>query len=217
MTTKTSLASIIRGKHQYHLPAMDDRSVHFVFCDPPYNAKIKYDTYKDNLPFEQYRDEMNTLITSCRRVSRRGIAFFVPSKLRQLYSELMPTAHLIVVYKRAAGVVKNNFAQQYYCLFVEGKPLIRCRDVWDDIRLPGEGYYFTEKRYDNPGMTSLELTKRVIKTFTNEGETILDPCCGSGTTLEAALRLNRNAIGIELSAYQCRIATERVEQIRTLF
>ena len=37
-----------------------------------------------------------------------------------------------------------------------------------------------------------------IETFTDEGDVVIDPCCGSGTTLKAAYELNRNSYGFEI-------------------
>lgn len=44
-----------------------------------------------------------------------------------------------------------------------------------------------------------QLAEDHIKSWSNEGDTILDPMCGSGTTLKMALQLNRKAIGIDVS------------------
>ena len=52
----------------------------------------------------------------------------------------------------------------------------------------------------------------LIKTYTNEGETVLDFTMGSGTTGVACKNLNRNFIGIELDAGYFEIAAKRMAQ-----
>jgi site-specific DNA-methyltransferase (adenine-specific) len=52
----------------------------------------------------------------------------------------------------------------------------------------------------------------LIKTYTNEGETVLDFTMGSGTTGVACKRLNRNFIGIEKDDKYCEIAAKRLSQ-----
>ena len=53
-----------------------------------------------------------------------------------------------------------------------------------------------------------------IKLFTDEGDTVLDPFAGSGTTLAAARKLNRNGIGIEIMPEFIAIASERLAGIK---
>ena len=50
----------------------------------------------------------------------------------------------------------------------------------------------------------------MLSTYTNEGETVLDNCMGSGSTIVAARNLNRRAIGIEKDAAYFKIASERI-------
>ena len=56
----------------------------------------------------------------------------------------------------------------------------------------------------------------LIKTYTNEGETVLDFACGSGTTGVAAKKLNRNFIGIELDEGYFQIAKDRIEAVQVV-
>lgn len=51
----------------------------------------------------------------------------------------------------------------------------------------------------------------LIKTYTNENETVLDNCMGSGSTGVACKNLNRNFIGIELDKNYFEIAKQRIE------
>jgi len=55
------------------------------------------------------------------------------------------------------------------------------------------------------------LPEWFIKLFTDEGDFVLDPFAGSGTTLEVAKELRRNAIGIEILSEYCDIAREKTE------
>ena len=70
--------------------------------------------------------------------------------------------------------------------------------------------------FNSPGKTvhptqkPVALMEYLIKTYTNQGETVLDFTMGSGTTGVAAKNLNRNFIGIELDADYFEIAKERI-------
>lgn len=44
----------------------------------------------------------------------------------------------------------------------------------------------------------MNVLKQLIEIFTDEGDVVIDPCCGSGSTLRACLELNRNAYGFEI-------------------
>ena len=64
----------------------------------------------------------------------------------------------------------------------------------------------------HPAQFSEQLAEDHIKSWSNEGDILLDPMCGSGTTLKMAKKNNRNYIGIEISEEYCKIAKERLAQ-----
>lgn len=193
------------------LPYMRDKSVDIVFMDPPYNVGKKYDGYDDAMDSEDYRLWMSKVIHHCNRISKRGIVIYIPSKLMPVYFTLVPLYHMVVIVKRASGIRDvRNYAIQYHLLLSTVTPLVRCKDVWDDIRLPGEGYYFKEPRYDNPGMTSELLIEKVLHYFTKDGDIVLDPFMGCGATAEACMVMDRKFIGIEQSTKYCDMALKRL-------
>lgn len=64
----------------------------------------------------------------------------------------------------------------------------------------------------HPTQKPVELLEYLIKTYTNEGETVLDNCMGSGSTGVACINTNRNFIGIELDEGYFNIAKDRIEK-----
>lgn len=67
-----------------------------------------------------------------------------------------------------------------------------------------------KKKTNHPTQKPLALMERIIKCFTNEGDTVLDFCMGSGTTGVACMNLNRNFIGIEKYKEYYDIANQRL-------
>jgi site-specific DNA-methyltransferase (adenine-specific) len=64
----------------------------------------------------------------------------------------------------------------------------------------------------HPTQKPIGLICELTNLFSNEGEIVLDPFAGSGTTLRAAKDLGRRAIGIEIEERYCEIAARRLEQ-----
>jgi DNA modification methylase len=64
----------------------------------------------------------------------------------------------------------------------------------------------------HPATFPIQLAKKVIELFTHEGELVLDPFVGSGTTLVAAQDLNRNAVGFDLQGAYISLCRSRLAQ-----
>jgi site-specific DNA-methyltransferase (adenine-specific) len=63
----------------------------------------------------------------------------------------------------------------------------------------------------HPTEKPLALFQRLVSASTNEGDTVLDPCCGSGTTGVACQNTGRNFIQMELDFRYCKIARDRLK------
>ncbi len=62
----------------------------------------------------------------------------------------------------------------------------------------------------HPAPFPLELAYRLVRMFSFWGDTVLDPFCGTGTTMLAAMKCERNSIGIEVDEEYCKMALERL-------
>ena len=69
-----------------------------------------------------------------------------------------------------------------------------------------------KEAFKHPAIFPEKLAEDHIKSWSNEGDTVLDPMCGSGTTCKMAMLNNRNFIGIEISKEYCEIANKRLAQ-----
>jgi len=74
-----------------------------------------------------------------------------------------------------------------------------------------QGCWMANKGKVHPTQKPVSLCEYLIKTYTQEGETVLDNCMGSGSTGVACVNTNRNFIGIELDDKYFKIAKERIE------
>lgn len=94
-----------------------------------------------------------------------------------------------------------SYGKKYY--LKGGKPL---DDVWSIPAIAPTSH----ERAGYPTQKPLALLERIILLASNEGDTVLDPFCGSGTTLVATQKLNRKWIGMDASADAIRVAGARM-------
>ena len=69
-----------------------------------------------------------------------------------------------------------------------------------------------KEAFKHPAIFPEKLAEDHIRSWSNEGDIILDPMCGSGTTCKMAILNKRNFIGIEISKEYCEIAENRLKQ-----
>ena len=100
---------------------------------------------------------------------------------------------------------RTGYARQK--LYLEESKGVPAQDVWSDIKSLSGAH---AERMGYATQKPIALLERIIKASTNEGDVVLDPFCGCATTLEAAHRLNRKWIGIDIAIH----AVKRVARIR---
>jgi site-specific DNA-methyltransferase (adenine-specific) len=91
------------------------------------------------------------------------------------------------------------------------------RTIPEDMSYPNEtlkfrGCFGDKGKSLHPTQKPVDLIEYLIKTYTNEGETVLDFTIGSGTTAVACINTNRNFIGIEQEQKYVDIANERIKE-----
>ena len=121
--------------------------------------------------------------------------------------------------KKKQGVVHSNTGTAIYGNYKHGIP-------WEDsgMRMPtsvirfsnqnGRLFGDTKKNVKHPTAKPVPLIEYLIRTYTNEGETVLDNCMGSGTTGVACVNTGRNFIGIELDPGFYSYAEARITEAR---
>ena len=65
---------------------------------------------------------------------------------------------------------------------------------------------------EHPAIYPYKLASDLIKAYSNEGDLVVDPMCGSGTTLQAAQFLKRRAVGIDVNPDYCELSRARLAQ-----
>ena len=107
-----------------------------------------------------------------------------------------------------AGDLEGDFGNQYECIAFMPKPNFKLKGK----RLSNVWYCDRQKPDLHPTQKPIEIMAKIILCATKAGESVLDPFMGSGTTLLAAKRLGRKAIGIEIDERYCEISAKRLVQ-----
>lgn len=94
-------------------------------------------------------------------------------------------------------------------MYLEESPGIKLQNIWDDI--PAIGSQAAE-RLGYPTQKPEALLERIIKTSSSEGDLVLDPFCGCGTTINVAERLKRRWIGIDITHLAVSLIQNRLRE-----
>jgi site-specific DNA-methyltransferase (adenine-specific) len=95
--------------------------------------------------------------------------------------------------------------------YLDEQPGVPLQDLWRDINplIGGEG---ERERLGYPTQKPVALLERIIVASSNEGDVVLDPFCGCGTTVHAAQKLNRQWIGIDVTHLAIALIERRLKE-----
>ena len=96
-----------------------------------------------------------------------------------------------------------------YKRYLDEMPGVPIQDLWSDISPISSQ---ANERLGYPTQKPIELLNRIIESSTNEGEVILDPFCGCGTSIHSAQLLNRKWIGIDVTHLAIAIIERRLAE-----
>jgi len=191
------------------------KPVSFIYIDPPYNVGKGYGPGADDLKDSVYLNRMYDTFELCLKLSDKMICH-IPKKYLEDYLSLLPKGNLIILKRDARGALARPFlwSDQFDILYAYGDPISAPCNVWQGIRLKGEGWFFREDTFGHRGYTPQPIAIKSIECMTRKYETVLDCFAGTGTTLLACQRFERNWFGIEYEEENCEIAAGRLENER---
>lgn len=229
------MTEIILGDCIEKLKSFDDQSIDLVIADPPYNIGKDYGNGSDRQEFDEYIAFTRAWLGECYRVLKPigTIYVFVGFRyISYLFQILERELNMNFVnwiswhYTQGIGKTKG-FSPRHDDILMFSKSDTYKFNL-DDVRIPQKYYrkvnnmrganpgdvweishihYCQKNRQEHPTQKPEALIERMVLASSDENDTVLDPFCGSGTTLRVCQQLGRNSIGIELN-------NEYVEQIK---
>tara|TARA_R110002033_G_scaffold79499_1_gene130587 strand:+ start:22 stop:741 length:720 start_codon:yes stop_codon:yes gene_type:complete len=232
---------LILGDCLDELPKIFDKNIDLVLTDPPYGTTAcKWDSV---IPFELMWKELKRIIKDNGCIALFGSEPFSSAlrmsniknfKYDWIWKKKYSTGYLNAKKQplRNTEIISCFYNKQakYYPQFTKGKPYKikqgKTAQTYNPnskeiIITDNNGYRYplnliefnSDKEKLHPTQKPVALLEYLIKTYTNENDTVLDFTMGSGSTGVACKNLNRNFIGIEKDENYYNIAKQRIEGV----
>lgn len=241
----TSNTKILCGDAIAELKYISSHSIDLIVADPPYNLGKNYGNNHDLKGFDEYLKFTKHWLTEAKRVLKEDGTIYVFMGVRfvsYLYDildrelELYFNSWISWHYTQGLGKTKG-FSPRHddILMFTKSK---KYNFYLDNIRVPqkyyrsrnnmrganpGDVWLFSHVHYCNgnrqkhPTQKPEGLIERMVLASTKEGDIVIDPFSGSGTTLRVCQQLNRQCIGIELNPEYVENTKHRLNQEFTGF
>ncbi len=192
--------TIWHGDCRAILPMLPEADL--VLTDPPYGVELDYASFEDSPEaiFSIVRDILPVLRASVRRV-------VLTPGVKNMF--LYPKPDHVGSFFYPAGCGLNSWG--FTCwqpIFFYGKDPYGGKGSLPDSFVSSEA----AEKNGHPCPKPIGQWKWLLKRASLDGDCVLDPFMGSGTTLRAAKDLGRSAIGIEIEERYCELAANRLRQ-----
>ncbi len=222
------------------LRGVPSESIDLIIADPPYNLGKDYGNGHQIRGFEEYLDFSRRWLSEAHRIltERGSIYVFMGVRfISYLYDimerELKMYFNSWICWHYTQGIgKKRGFSPRHDDILMFNKSQHFTFNL-DAVRVPQKYYrarnnmrganpgdvwqfshvhYCNENRQAHPTQKPEGLIERMVLASSNEGDTVLDPFAGSGTTLRVCQQLNRNCIGIELNPEYVSLIRNRLSK-----
>lgn len=231
---------LVLGDCIKELKSIDSNSVDLIIADPPYNVGKDYGNGSDSQDFDEYMSFTKQWLTECHRVLKSDgtiyvfIGFRYISYLFRIMEEDLNMNFVNWIswhYTQGIGKTKG-FSPRHDDILMFSKT-DKYKFNLDDVRVPQKYYrkvnnmrganpgdvwevshihYCQKGRQQHPTQKPEALIERMVLASSNEGDLVVDPFSGSGTTMRVCQQLDRNGIGIELNEEYIVQTKERLDR-----
>ena len=222
-----------------YLKKIPDNSVDLVVTDPPYNVSQKSNIKYNNLNIvKNFGDwdfgfDPKPVLAELKRVLKPNGQIYIFCATKQIpeYMAILEDKwffrNLLVWYKTnpAPRISKTNFvfANEYivYAINDKGKPSestfnfgkqSEMHNMFITSALRGKERLKNNGKAIHPTQKPLSILKKLIEVSSNEGDVVLDPFMGVGSTAVACKELGRNFLGCELDNYYYNLSLKRLQE-----
>lgn len=205
--------TVIQGDCIDVMRTMPPDSVDLITTDPPYLVRYRSRDGR-SYPNDDNDRWLEPAFAEAFRVLKRDrvcISFYGWSRADRFLrawrtAGFYPIAHLVFVkrYTSATKFVRYQHEQAY--ILAKGCPANPRQPIADVV--PWE---YSGNRL-HPAQKPVSIFAPLLRAFSEEGELVFDPFCGSGSSLVAARELRRDFLGVELAPHYHRIAVDRLRR-----
>ncbi|MBN9047747.1 MAG: DNA methylase [Rhizobiales bacterium] len=210
-TTKTPRNLIFNTDCIEVMRSFDRASVDFILTDPPYIVNYRGRDGRKVANDDNAR-WLKPAFNQMHRVLKDGgfaVSFYGWNKV-DLFMDAWKAAgfrivgHLVFRKRYASSAKFLRYQHEQAYLLAKGNVSLPANPIPDVIDFPYSGNRL------HPTQKPVEALLPLIEAFTRPGDLVLDPFCGSGSTLEAAQQLGRDWTGIELDSGHYHTASDRL-------